>query len=229
MKRLAEKEMRLLLFLLSLPMIGLAQPDSLLVTKNFKFKDGLYARFEQFQRDQPAYLWEDIRISLASNPQTFLIQVEKVQTRDGEPIPIESLWGLTVQGIPYIRVDPQLSDKPLPAFSAFRVRGKLCFFEFPVDTVERVSISAYNPLTGKPFREGVVDKPITLWYKYLVPFATGEVIPFTLDHFLDLIQDDPVLHRTYRNLSPEEAEERLFKGILIYDDRNPVYLRREEE
>ncbi len=224
-----KRAMRIIVLLVSIPLLGFSQPDSTLVTKNFKFTDGLYTSFEEFQQNKPKYLWEDIRISLASNPQTFLIQVERVISRNGEPIPVESLWGLTLQGIPYIQVDSSLSRKPLPSFTALRLRGKLCFFEVAVDTVEEVKMAAYNPLTGLPFREGSVEKPLTLWFKYLIPFATGEIIPFTLKNFLELIQDDPVLHRTYRNLSPEEAEERLFKGVLIYDDRNPVYIMNEEE
>ena len=55
-------------------------------------------------------------------------------------------------------------------------------------------------------------------------FETGEVADFTIENFLKWILDDPRLIQSINELSQEEAQEKLFKCLLIYDDRNEVFV-----
>ena len=58
-------------------------------------------------------------------------------------------------------------------------------------------------------------------------FETGEVKDFTVENFLQWIQDDENLVETIMELSEEERQEKLFKCLLIYVDRNEVKIRKE--
>ena len=53
-------------------------------------------------------------------------------------------------------------------------------------------------------------------------FDTGEVKPYNSANFMAMIQDDPKLVETLKDLSPKELEKKLFKSIKIYNDRNPI-------
>ncbi len=206
---------------------GHAQADSVLVTKNFKFEDGLYFSFSDFRENRPAVPWSRVKAVLASNPQTFLIQVEQLYADSLGFIPPDSLWGLCLKGIPYIRLSQGQVDKALPSFAGMQVRGRICYFEYSRDTVFQRAIAAYNPLTGRPFREGQVPVEETLVFKRMLNFETGAVAPFDLPHFLEWIREDERLYQTFAEMRPSEADSRLFKGLLIYLDRNAVFLKRE--
>jgi hypothetical protein len=52
----------------------------------------------------------------------------------------------------------------------------------------------------------------------------GERSDFTPDNFAKLIADDPQLQRSLADLSAKEAQDKLFKMLLIYNDRHPFHL-----
>jgi hypothetical protein len=51
------------------------------------------------------------------------------------------------------------------------------------------------------------------------------VTDFTKENFMNWIENDQQLWATVKDLSPEETQEKLFKCLLIYIDRNAVYLK----
>ncbi|MEL7021724.1 MAG: hypothetical protein AAGK47_08950 [Bacteroidota bacterium] len=208
--------------------VATAQTDSLLVTKNFKFKDGLYLSLESFQRNKPDLDWGEVRAQVFSNPQTFLTQVASIEVKDTNihrPLSITALWGISLDGIPYIQLPPASTDSDLPTFAGLRVRGKLCYFEYEKTERKDVLIQAYNPLNGRPFRQGYVERDVLVAYAKILNFGTGEIVSFAQDKLLEQIEDDSKLHNTVAQLSEEEVAEKLFKCLLIYDDRHPVFIR----
>ncbi len=202
-----------------------AQDDSVLVTKNFKFKDGVYLTFDAFQQNLPDYTWEQAEGRMVTNADTYLTKIEWLRTKDSlnkKHIPLHQIWGVCVGGIPFIRTPIHQPDYVL--FAALRVRGKICYFAYEEEAIEQVVISAYNPLTGKPFRSGKVDNKVYRRIEKMLHFNHGEVMDFTPENFLKWIIDDPKLTETVKGLSQEEIQEKLFKCLLIYVDRNPVYI-----
>lgn len=91
--------------------------------------------------------------------------------------------------------------------------------------MKKVQVAAYNPLTGRPFRVGTVEREEEIIVEKIMRFETGEVAEFTFENVLAWIQDDPLLVETILELPDEEKQEKLFKCLLIYDDRNEVFLR----
>lgn len=208
-----------------------AQSDSVWVEKNFKFEDGIYMSYKSFKNNKPDYLWEDVRSNLYSNPQTYMAQVERIEVLDsaGDSINVDSMWGLSIAGIPYIKLKKGEIKKPNTNFAAIRLRGKICYFAFDDYETKSVEIKAYNPYTGQPFRKGSVETKEKIKYERMIWFDDGRIEDFNKANFLNWIADDESLYETVSLLTEEEAKEKLFKALLIYDDRNPVYIKRQNE
>ena len=206
-----------------------AQIDSLILTKNYLFKDGVYLSFEAFQSNTPDYTWEELRTNAVTNPQTFLTQIQFVYLKreDGDiPLDINELWGVTLGGIPYLRLPQGTINKDLSSFAGLQLRGKICYFSYEDHRMVKIAMPVYNPLTGRPFRTGYVERRKKITFEKILNFETGEVADLTVDNLLRWIQDDPKLVHTIESLSAEEANEKLFKLLLIYDDRNVTRVKK---
>ncbi len=200
--------------------------DSLALTKNFKFAEGVYRSFEELQANQPAYPLDSLLVQYFTNPQTSLTQISSiVLKKTGKALPIDSAWAVCLEGIPYLHLPPSEVNREFPTFAALKLRGKICYFTYPDWRMKKVYIAAYNPLTGRPFREGQVEREEEVFVEKILHFETGEIVDFNVRNLLKWIQDDQAMVETVMNLPIEERKEKLFKCLLIYVDRNSVYLR----
>lgn len=211
-----------LTFLL-IPEFTPAQTDSVQISKNFKFHDGAYRSFAEWQRNRPTWPIDSLLMNAVTNPQTFLTQVESIRHRNGTAIATDSLWGIVLDGIPYIRLPKGATPKSLSAFAGLRLRGIICYYRYEDIEERTVEIQAYNPVTGVPFRKGKVKNRETVEREFILHFKTGESVPFTRDNLIAWIHDDERLAVAIRELPEAELPEKLFKGLLIYVDRYPVY------
>jgi len=195
-----------------------AQSDSIKMTKNFKFTDGIYTDYQQFKKNKPAYKWEEIQTQLSTNPQSCMAHVASISIHNKE-IPLDSVWGITIAGIPYIKVNNN-SD-----FVCLSVRGKICLFAFSMKVLKQIPMPVYNPSTGVKVYQGVVEREVNEDHTYILNFETGEVAGFSPKNFKFWIKDDKNLYNTIDDLDIKETREKLYKCLLIYDDRNPVYIK----
>ncbi len=213
-----------------------AQGDTVYLSKNFKFQDGIFLSFEDFKNNTPTYEWKEVLAGVHSNPQNFLAQmyglkVKKSDTQESEEVEyqnvnLESIWGICLDGIPYIRLSREELNKENVVFAGMRLRGKICYYEYEEFVIQKKEMSAYNPVTGHPFRTKNVDVKVKLIHQNMLHFETGETATFSKDNFKAWIKDDKKLYQTVNDLSPEEVDEKLFKCLLIYDDRNLVKVRK---
>lgn len=200
--------------------------DSLTVSKNFHFKDGIYFSFEDFQSNSPTYTFEEVEMLWHTNPQNYLTQMERVYFRENNvDIPSEKIWGMCMDGIPFIKLPKGTIRRQLPTFAAFKLRGKICYFTYPDWRMKKIPIAAYNPVTGYPYLRSTVEREEQVVFEKMLHFETGTIKDFTVDNFVDWIQDDESLVKTIMDLSPEEREEKLFKCLLIYVDRNEARIK----
>lgn len=202
-----------------------------LLTKNFKFQDGVYLSLAAFQNNAPDYTWEQVKTNLFSNPQTFITQVEYIDLKADsittkQPLHLETVWGISLDGIPYIRLPKGTLDTKLMSFAGLQVRGKICYFEFDRPEMREILMPVYNPVTGKPFREAYVQREKQIYYQKMMDFRTGEIKDFNTQNMLLWIEDDRKLWNAVNVLTEEEAHEKLFKSLLIYDDRQKIYVRK---
>ncbi|MBL7814670.1 MAG: hypothetical protein JNL70_06660 [Saprospiraceae bacterium] len=204
---------------------GIAQKPTI-VTKNFKFKDGVYTTFTDWQKNKPSMALDSLETNLAVNPKTMLMQVEFARhKKTHQNVVMDSVWGIVVDGIPYIKVSKSELNKKAYCFAGLVLRGRLCYFNYEAIKQTKVPITAYIPQTGEPYVTKKVPKEEIIMREKLMTFETGEVFDLSLSTFKHLIEDDKELVATVNDLKANELKEKLFKCVLIYNDRNPVYLK----
>ena len=205
-----------------------AQEDTLILTKNYRFNDGVYLSFESFQYNTPDYKWDQLKTNLVTNPQTFVTQIQYVfiKTEEGEiPMDLNDIWCVSLAGIPYVKLREEEAKKDMATFAGLQLRGKICYYSFEDYRMVEIPIHAYNPYTGRPFRSGIIERKKNLTFEKILNFETGETADLTLENLKKWIADDKKLLNTLNELSDEEAKDKLFKALLIYDDRNVVRIK----
>ena len=210
-----------ILLFASLNLVG--QTDSLvMLTKNFKFQDGVYLSFVDFQNNNASLAWDSVYAKLHTNPQKMITLVESVKYKDKEENINDKIWGFSLGGIPYVNLQRK-NKAGLDVFVGLKVRGNICYFSIE-EVEEKVEIiKAYNPRTGIPFREGEVVTKREVENSFMLSFHTGEIAALTVDNFLNWIRTDPKLSKTVKAID-QNIDDKLFKCLLIYDDRNPVFV-----
>jgi hypothetical protein len=200
--------------------------DAPAITKNFKFRNGVYKTFEAWQKNRPTWVWDSLDVGVLTNPQTFLTQVEHLTVRKtGLPIVADSIWGVVLDGIPYLRLSKTAINKPLTAFAGLQLRGKICYFSYETTQTVRVPITAYNPFNGIPFISKIIENERIVIHEKMLLFETGAIQDLTPDNFKLWVTDDKDLTTAVGALKGDALNERLFKCLLIYDDRHPVYVK----
>ena len=204
---------------------GYAQ-NATLISKNFKFKDGVYYQFEQFQHNQPNVVWDSLDARLATNPQSLQMYIEVLKHKSThDSINLSNIWGVVIDGIPYVRLPNESQKKSATVFSGMILRGKLCYFQYDDMEERQIPITAYIPQTGQAYMTKKVLQKKDVVREKLIKFETGEMLDFTLFNFKQLIKEDADLLSTVNALKPKEVKEKLFKCLLIYNDRNPVFIK----
>ena len=211
-------------------LLALGQDTSLVVTKNFHFKDGIYLSFEQFQTNSPAYSADDVFIHSFTNPQTFLTQVDSIyHLKAKKEIDPEHIWAICRDGVPFLKLPKNEVHKELPSFAALKLRGKICYFTYPDYRVKKIPVAAYNPVTGRPYLKGEVERDEKVVVEKMLHFETGEIVDFNLDNFLKWIQEDRHLVETIERTPIDEVEEKLFRLLLIYVDRHETTIKMNDD
>jgi hypothetical protein len=201
-----------------------AQVDSLPLDADFAFQNGVYLTLEQLQQNRPAYKWKEVEARLAANRDKYFAQMEFLQPRGLPPIPAEQVYAFVLNDLPYIRVQDETVNERAATFAGLRVRGKISYYTYERREEQLVQMAAYNPLTGRPFREGQVRRDKLVEVKRLLHFPSGKRGEMNRETLLDFMSDDPKMLRTVEELPNAELGEKLYKCVLIYDDRNPVKL-----
>ena len=202
-----------------------AQSDSSLVDINFKFVDGLYQDTEQLRSNRPDMRFNTLAGNLILQEENYLLKVEGLypQGRPDLPLDLEKYEFMVVNGLPYIRAYRD-GKRQFTVYSGLRVRGRLCYYAYAQNQPDTILIKAYNPVTGQPFRQQNVVREREQLVEKVLNLANGEITDYNLENLLELFAEDQALVKSLTSLSPAEAETRLQRCLLIYDDRHPIYL-----
>lgn len=199
------------------------------INKNTRFKNGVYTNFDEFQRNAPSYKLGQVKYfnyALDSEQNILFLDdlaIEELPYSDLKSL--DNIWGITVKGVPYIKVVPEVqSSKNEVYFVQFYVLGSISYFYYKTFVNKTVMMAIYNPFTGMKVAEKPIVNKEKILVKKILNFQTGEIQPFTKENFKNWIANDPKLIESIDKLQKEELEEKLFKTLLIYNDRNPVSL-----
>ena len=208
--------------------IFLAKPlgaqEQVVMTKNYLFEDGLYLSFEDFKNNKPVYKWSEVKVNLFQNPLNFTAKSDHVFYIVDEDKELKEVWGFSIDGVPYINLN--LENEVLERYAGMRVRGKICYYNYDKEQSKTAAISAYNPLTREPFRTAEVSVSETVRHEMMLRLEDGMTEYFKVENFKHWIKDDIQLTATLTDLKQEEVAEKLFKCLLIYNDRNEVMVNK---
>ena len=197
-----------------------------LVSKNMKFKDGVYKSFLVWQKNLPDVKMSEITMSYFLNPITNLLEIDTIATRKThERISPDSVWSIVLSGVTYISVPKKEISKSLTTFAALTSTGNFCYYQYQVKETTKVPMTAYIPQTGEPFMTKEVTKTEIVWRQKLMAFETGQTFDFDVPTVKKLVADDPGLIASLNALKPSETVNKLYKCLMIYNDRHPVFLK----
>lgn len=197
--------------------------DSIQLVNSFEFNDGVYLTINDLQQNKPNYTWAEINASAHINRDKEVIRLEYLNVKDSSKVGLqEAVWGICVEGVPYIRMIDTMKGQTI--FTALRVRGKLCYFYYDSYEMREVPMTIYDPNTGRPIWQQNVENKEPVVVEKMLNFETGNISDMEVPTFKNWIQDDKQLTNTINDLSAAEAREKLYKMLLIYNDRNPYYL-----
>jgi len=201
-----------------------AQQEQEVVSKNYKFNDGIYFSFTDFQQNKPALRWEEMRGNVFSNPNAFTVKAEVLKRKSLAPSTenlLDSIWGFSIGGIPYFKID-KVEEGPLTLFSGMRVRGRICYASYEVREERDIVFSAFNPVTDQAYRTAIEKRNMKIKKEKIILFETGEVMDYNFENMAICLKDDPTLLRALNQIENYELEEKMFKCLLIYNDRHAI-------
>ncbi len=199
--------------------------DSVLLNRSFQFVDGLYLSFEDFKNNQPAFTPDAYEMVHVVNPQTLLAQVASLSLASEQEFEMDQLWGICIEGRPYIQVNRNEVGKDLASFAGLKVIGRLCFYSYQKPSKVPVEIKAYNPLTGRPFRSGTIDKMELQNYYIMLDFLNGEKKIFNKTNLLNWVQEDERISRLVQSVDGQDGET-LLRALIAYNDRNLIFIKK---
>ena len=190
------------------------------------FNDGIFFSHRSLLSNRPEIRWGE-EPALFENPQTQMMKADYWILGNGDTLLAKDAYAVAVDGKPYLRV-PEV-ESPLEAFVLLRIRGRICHFSYPATREEKVEVTAYNPLTGIPFRKGTVVNQEEEEMHWLYHFPSGKRAMLTKENLLEWVSDDPALTKAVEELADDEAQtEKYIKSIRIYDDRHPFIMVKKE-
>jgi hypothetical protein len=166
-------------------------------------KEGLYASHSDLLRNEPT-------ANLNSNT-TLIFNKGGYFLRDNQPY----TYMVTNQK-GYIAV---FSDSSQTQFQEM-IFGKICLFEIKEERVETAPMGVYDLDNGQLLYTKYLPQKQTFTTRKMLKWETGEIKDLTASNLLEWIKTDKKLHLTLKELSPQEAEKRLWKTVLIFNDRN---------
>lgn len=199
--------------------------DSLLVSNELAFQNGIYRSLDEWQRNAPSIAWSSVAYDAYANEEKRTIQLRDLRTKaTSAPLSLDSLWGICVDGVPYVRVN--IASRKVQEFVALRTRGRICYFNYEGYVMRDVPMTIYNPRTGEPVMRRTVQNKELHTFEKMLRFEDGVIADFDLATFKAWIQSrDALLYDTLADYTESEAGERLYKSLKIFNDRNPVYVQ----
>lgn len=214
-----------LFMLCCIPSIVVAQvqgESGQVLDNTFQFADGIYLSAHSLLTNTPEVSWGG-KPTVFANPQTEVVKADYWILGTGDTLLATQAFALAISGKPFLRI-PEI-DSPLEAFVPLKVRGRICYFSYADTRKQTLEVTAYNPLTGLPFRRGTVVNEEEAEVHGMYHFPTGGRAPLTKDNLLTWVADDASLVKAILDLADDNRQlDKLIKSIKIYDDRHPFLM-----
>ncbi len=194
------------------------------VNNKYIFKNGIYQVFDEFKSDKPFHDSTISNLNYDLNAEENILILTSESQIIIDSIFGNKIWGICVDGQPYIRVNDHQNGRPY--MIKLHVVGKLSYFYYKAFREKEVVMYVHNPYTGEKIGKKSVTNRDLVFIQRLLHFYSGETIDFNYENLKLMSADDVGLLKSLEEMKPEERENKLFKSLLIYNDRNPVYIEK---
>lgn len=188
------------------------------------FKNGFYRSMEEYVANAPGisfdslatleYFVEDEKNELQLD---FKPQIEN--GKKGKEINFNEIWGVCIENVPYIYCKKNEEEKQ-GFFVKMHVAGPLSYYFYEGYTYKTVTMSIYHPATGIKVAERDIINREKVFVEKLIHLSSKTFYDYNVENFEKAIADDSKLLATFKDLSAKDKKEKLFKTLLIYNDRN---------
>jgi hypothetical protein len=190
------------------------------------FEDGVYQSHQDLKENQPSFKLYDLpnfAYQLDREENLLFLSDKTMSQLDGSALKsLDNIWGICVKGVPYMKVHPSGKDGVV-YFVKYHILGRICYLYYPSIEDRAVEMPIYNPYSGARVGGRTVVNRERRLVKQLMLFETGELKPYSVANFKQWAQDDTRLMKSIERLSEQEAQEKLFKSIKIYNERHPIW------
>jgi hypothetical protein len=199
--------------LLFISVTTLAQKDSIIYTRDFEFKEGIYLTIDQFKRNLP--IPQSAIVSTVPKTElNFLTLVleKKVVTYkdpvgDQQEVTSASVWGYCRNRSVYLNFNN--------AFNRLNVIGRLCHF-----TSEVVVRTAYDPIY---YNRGMSTSYNEL-RQFVLNTQTNTVREFNVESMELFLQSDPELYTEFMKLKKRAKTDSIFIYLRKFNEKHPLLL-----
>lgn len=210
--------MKSAIFVLLFFISGLAfsQSDSLVYTRDFEFKEGIYLTINQFKSDDPIPPGSIVS-AIPKSELDFLTQVlenKKVTYIDEkgveQQVATASIWGYCRNRTVYLNFNQ--------TFNRINVIGNLCHF-----TSEVVVLSTYqDPMY---FNRGMSNSYNEL-RQFILCTDSNSVKDFNISSMETILKNDKLLYDQFMKLKKKDKSNSIFIYLRRYNERHPLYIRK---
>jgi hypothetical protein len=214
--------MKLLFCLFALaPILAFAQNDSTKLNAKFRFRDGIYWSAKDLKTNKPNLVSDDLtKNAVVTNN---VIQVSS----DPKQPELKTAWCIVKNGVPYIRYAADSTQTEAQTFYKLQLQGKICYFSYTRSEFKQVPMNVFDPQSGRLIYTSYIRNRENTIYRYITHFSDGAIVPLSRKTLAEWTADDKKLALTIAELKDDdELNSRLFKSVLVYNDRNFVWVKK---
>lgn len=204
-------------FLVYNTFISVAQKDTIPYTKDYEFKEGVYATIKDFKQNNPVNKITVIT-TIPKNDLDFykqLVESRVIAYKDSsgneQQIETNTLWGYCQNRSIYINFNS--------SFQRLNVIGALCHF-----TASIKSVTAYRD----PTNYGMSNTQTEL-RQYILNTQTNEILDFTVQTMELILMNDKPLYDEFMKFKRKDKPKQIFVYLRKYNDRHPLYLKAKDK
>lgn len=194
---------------------GMAQTDSIIYTRDFEFREGIYLTIEQFRNNDPI-LPSAIISSVPKTELNFLNRVlekKKLTYKDKngaqQEIATANVWGFCRNRTLFINFNQ--------TFNRVNLIGKLCQF-----TCEVVVLSTYqDPLYHNPGLSNTYNE----LRQFIFCMDSNIVKDFNTPAMEEILQNDTELYAQFMKMKRREKVNSIFMYLRKYNEKHPLYIK----
>jgi hypothetical protein len=202
-------------------MLTFAQSDSLKLNAKFRFHDGIYWSAQALKNNKPNLVSADLT-------KNAIVTDNVIQTTDDpKNAALKTAWCIVKNGVPYLQYRADTANTEVQTFYKLQLQGKICYFGYSRNEMKRIPMNVFDPQTHQLIYTSFIQNSEKTTYRFIARLSDGSIIPLNRKNLAEWTIDDKKLTISVLDLQDDdELAARLFKSVLVYNDRNFVWIKK---